>query len=109
MYPEGHSGQGLNYLLVKRATGINPGPRFSHMALLTVDQEIMIHLLKLFLFVLVGIYVTEIWLFNLVRDIPEGGLPLVVDILDDIFAVQRSVPQTNHLRHMGVGVVPLMN
>ena len=47
---------------------------------LGVDRGVTVHLLHSFFSILIGPYSTDWWLFDFVVDIPNEGLPPVVDL-----------------------------
>ena len=74
------------------------------MVLLAVDQDEAVHLLHTFLSTLDRPY-SIIWkIFALDKELPESGIPLVLELPVGAYTVQRAiniVPRSNHISHLG--------
>ena len=73
------------------------------MALLGVNQNVMVHLMQLLFSVLVGLYSSERKLFYCCRELPRKGIPPVEDMGIDAFEVWRAmhaVMRVDYISHL---------
>ena len=76
--------------------------------MVVVDLDGMFHILHSLFYVKVNLYLTSRRLFSCQVELPTKGLPPVVEIPHETFAVWRSVcamPQVHHVRRLG-GISP---
>ena len=84
--------------------GVDIIPGMEQVTLVGVDLDGMVHIFHLLLFFRVYLYLTSRFLFACWLELPTEGLPVVVEIPHESFAVQRSVcamPQVYHVTYLG--------
>ena len=108
MSTEKQYGQGFHSLLVHIASGVDPVHGLERLFLLGVDRGRTVHLLHLAISVLVNLYSTTRRFFAFLGELPEEGLPSVVELPAEALAVRcymRTIPRADHVSHLG-GVSP---
>ena len=102
--PEKRSGQGVPYLLVNIASGVDHIPNLEQVAVIGFDQDGTVHLLHSLLSFPVNLYSASRRLFACWFELPAEGLSPVFDIPHNSFAARCSIhtaPQVDHVTHMG--------
>ena len=105
---ERRTGRGIHAFLSHLAYGVDTVPGFSGITLIGAYRDGPVQLLHSFLSIPVVLYSTDRRLFACLGDLPDRGLPPVVEIPMETFAVRRSVraiPWADHVSHLE-GVTP---
>ena len=105
---EKRSGRGVHSFLAYLASGVDPVPGFERVVLLQVDLDGTVHLLHLLFSVPAGLYSTAWRLFTCRGELPNEGLPSMLELTLDAFRVwcsMRTVPRAEHVSHLE-GVTP---
>ena len=100
---EKRSGWGFHYFLEQLVLVMYHIPGLERVTLVEVDPDGMVHLMHLLLSVWVDIYLTSRRLFACLGELPANGLPPVVEISHETFAVRhsvRAVPRVDHVTHL---------
>ena len=97
---ERRSGWEIHYFLNHLASGVDLVPGSKRLSLLRVDQEGMVHLLHSLLSVLVRLYYMARRIFDCLGELPNEGLPMVLEITVDAFTARQFVCATQWADHV---------
>ena len=98
----------IQYFLAQLELGADHIPVLERVISVGVNPDVIVHLLHSLLSVPTNLYLTSQRLFACQGNLTAKGLPLVVEIPHDYFAVRRSVCdvlQVDHMTHLG-GISP---
>ena len=101
---------GLHSFMAHLALVVDPVPVLNQLALLGVDLDGTVHIFHLLLYIPVELYSTARHLFAFRGNLPIKGLPMVVEMLTESFAVRRVVhvvTQADHISHLGESHCPI--
>ena len=91
------------------SVGLDLVPGLDRVILIEVNPDRRVLLMHFIFSIRVNVYSTQVRLFTCLGKLPAEGLPMVLEISDKAFAVQRTVfvvLQFNHVTHLW-GIYPL--
>ena len=104
------TGRGLHAFLSNLAYGVEPVPGFPGITLFGVDRYRTVHLTHSLLSIPVGMYSTSRRLFSCLGELPDEGLPTVVNINVETFTVRCyvcAIQQSDHTSHLEGATPPV--
>ena len=101
---EGKLGWGIHTFLGQLAAGTGPVPSLLYLEILAAERDEVVQMMQLLLSIPFGVWNNSQRLLCFLGDMAEAGIPPLVDIPVETFAVRRTVCailRDNHRSHLG--------